>query len=124
MSREEADFIKVRGLAIVPAWEFLRRPEIALQAVDRLTDEIYLTIDVDYFDPGILPGTGTPEPGGPGWYETLSFLRDLCRRKKVVGFDVNELRPMEDDKSSDFLTAKLVYKVIAYRFFAPGRRPD
>ena len=124
LSREEADFIGARGLTIVPAWEFLRRPESALQAVDRLTDEIYLTIDVDYFDPGILPGTGTPEPGGPGWYETLSFLRDLCRRKKVVGFDVNELRPMEDDKSSEFLTAKLVYKVIAYRFFAEGRRPD
>ncbi len=124
MSAEEAEYIRARRLMVIPAWEFIRRPETALQAVDRLTDEIYLTIDVDYFDPGILPGTGTPEPGGPGWYETLDFIRELCRRNILVGFDVNELRPIAGDKSSDFLAAKLVYKVIAYRFFAEGRRRD
>jgi len=124
ISREEAELIRERRLTVVSAREFLERPGTALEAVDRLTDEIYLTVDVDYFDPAIMPATGTPEPGGPGWYETLAFLRELCRRKKVVGFDVNELRPMEDDKASDFLTAKLVYKVIAYRFFAEGRRTD
>jgi agmatinase len=124
LSKEEADFIKEKRLAVVPAWEFLRRPETALAAVDRLGDAIYLTVDVDFFDPAIMPGTGTPEPGGPGWYEALAFIRELCRRKTLVGFDVNELRPMEDDKASDFLAAKLVYKVIAYRFFAGGRHPD
>jgi N1-aminopropylagmatine ureohydrolase len=124
LSREEADLIRDRRLVVISARQFLEHPGTALEAVDRLTDEIYLTVDVDYFDPAILPGTGTPEPGGPGWYETLTFLRELCRRKKVVGFDVNELRPMEDDKASDFLAAKLVYKVIAYRFFAEGRRAD
>ncbi len=124
LSKEEADFIREKRLAVVPAREFLRRPETALEAVDRLTDAIYLTVDVDFFDPAIMPGTGTPEPGGPGWYEGLAFIRELCRRKTLVGFDVNELRPMEDDTSSDFLAAKLVYKVIAYRFFADGRRPD
>jgi len=124
LSKEEAEFIRERRLAVVPAGEFMRRPETALQAVDRLTDEIYLTVDVDFFDPGIMPGTGTPEPGGPGWYETLDFLRELCRRRQLVGFDVNELRPIADDKSSDFLAAKLVYKIIAYRFFADGRRID
>jgi N1-aminopropylagmatine ureohydrolase len=124
MSREEAEFIREKRLMVIPAWEFVRGPESALRAVDRLTDEIYLTFDVDYFDPAILPGTGTPEPGGPGWYETLAFIREVCRRKKVVGFDVNELRPLEGDKASDFLVAKLVYKILAYRFFAEGRRPD
>jgi len=124
MSQEEAAFIREARLMVVPAWDFIRRPGIALEMVDRLSDEIYLTIDVDYFDPSLVPGTGTPEPGGPGWYDTLDFIRGLCRSKKVVGFDVNELRPLRDDAASDFLAAKLVYKVLAYRFFAPGRRTD
>ncbi|HEU4400885.1 MAG TPA: agmatinase [Candidatus Polarisedimenticolia bacterium] len=124
LSKEEADFIREKRLAVISAREFMRRPEGSLEAVDRLTDEIYLTIDVDYFDPAIMPGTGTPEPGGPGWHETLDFIRALCRRKRVVGFDVNELRPIEDDRSSEFLAAKLVYKIIAYRFFAEGHRAD
>ena len=123
-SPEEAEFIRERRLLLVPARDFVRRPEAALDLVDRLTDEIYLTVDVDYFDPSLVPGTGTPEPGGPGWYETLEFLRGLCRKKTVVGFDVNELRPLPGDAASDFLVAKLVYKIIAYRFLgeAGGRR--
>ena len=124
MCKEEADFIRARRLLVVPAQEFVRRPERALELVDRLTDEIYLTIDVDYFDPSLLPATGTPEPGGPGWYDTLDFIRGLCRRRKVVGFDVNELSPITGDAASDFLVAKLVYKVIGYRFFPDGRRAD
>jgi agmatinase len=122
LSREEGEFIRERGLTVVPARDFVRRPQAALDLVDRLTDEIYLTIDVDYFDPAYVPGTGTPEPGGPGWYETLEFIRGLCRKRTVVGFDVNELRPLPGDAASDFLVAKLVYKVIAYRFFAEGRK--
>jgi len=106
----------------VPARDFVARPERALELVDRLTDEIYLTIDVDYFDPAIMPATGTPEPGGPGWYETLAFIREVCRRKRLVGFDVNELRPLGDDVAPDFLAAKLVYKILGYRFFGDGRR--
>jgi len=124
LSKEEGDFIRERRLMVVPPREFMRNPGATLDLVDRLTDEIYLTIDVDFFDPAIVPGTGTPEPGGPGWHETLDFIRGLCRRKKVVGFDVNELRPIPGDAASDFLVAKLVYKVIAYRFFPDGRRVD
>jgi N1-aminopropylagmatine ureohydrolase len=120
LSKEEGDLIREKGLMVVPAREFIIRPETALRAVDRLSDEIYLTIDVDYFDPAIMPATGTPEPGGPGWYETLAFLKEVCRRKRLVGFDVNELRPLGDDVAPDFLVAKLIYKVIAYRFFADG----
>lgn len=122
LSKEEGDFIRERRLMVVPPREFMRNPGATLDLVDRLTDEIYLTIDVDFFDPAIVPGTGTPEPGGPGWHETLDFIRGLCRRKKVVGFDVNELRPIPGDAASDFLVAKLVYKIIAYRFFPDGRR--
>jgi len=121
-SLEERDLSRAKGLMVVSARDFLPRPGTALEAVDRLTDEIYLTIDVDYFDPAIMPATGTPEPGGPGWYETLAFIREVCRKKRLVGFDVNELRPLGDDVAPDFLAAKLVYKIIAYRFFADGRR--
>ncbi len=124
MSREEGILIRDKGLAVISGRDFIMRPQAALDALDRLTDDIYLTIDVDYFDPAIMPATGTPEPGGPGWYETLAFIREVCRRKRLVGFDVNELRPLGDDAAPDFLTAKLVYKVLAYRFFAGGRRPD
>jgi N1-aminopropylagmatine ureohydrolase len=120
--QEEAEFITARQLRVVSGKDFIRNPGKALEQVDHLTDEIYLTIDVDYFDPSILPATGTPEPGGPGWYETLEFIRALCRKKTLVGFDVNELRPVPHDASSDFLVAKLVYKVIAYRFFAESRK--
>jgi agmatinase len=124
MSREEGEFIRERRLKVLPARDFIRRPEAALEEVDRLTGEIYLTIDVDYFDPAIMPATGTPEPGGPGWHDTLDFIRRLCQRKHLVGFDINELRPLGEDAAPDFLTAKLVYKTIAYRFFAEGRRAD
>jgi agmatinase len=96
----------------------MQRPEAALAEVDRLTDEIYLTIDVDFFDPSVMPATGTPEPGGPGWYDALDVIRRICRRNRLVGFDVNELRPLGEDVAPDFLTAKLVYKTLAYRFFA------
>lgn len=122
--KEERDFIREARLMVISADEFIHRPERALEAVDRLTDEIYLTVDVDYFDPSIMPATGTPEPGGPGWYPTLRFIRELARRKRLIGFDVNELRPMADDVAPDFLTAKLVYKILGYRFFPEGRRVD
>jgi agmatinase len=71
-----------------------------------------------------MPATGTPEPGGPGWYPTLAFIREVCRRKTLVGFDINELRPLADDLAPDFLVAKLLYKIVAYRFCAEGHRGD
>jgi len=82
-------------------------------AMNRLTEHVYLTIDLDGFDPSIVPATGTPLPGGLLWYETLSFLDLLFRSKKVVGFDVVELCPQEDNKVSDVLAAVLVYKIIS-----------
>jgi agmatinase len=122
MCREESVFARDKGLRIIPARDFARRPQDALQEVDRLTEEIYLTIDVDFFDPAIMPTTGTPEPGGPGWHETLDLIRGLCRRNRLIGFDVNELSPSGGNAAPDFLTAKLVYKTLAYHFFAEGNR--
>lgn len=86
------------------------------EAIDMLTDNVYLTIDLDGLDPSILPSTGTPEPGGLLWYQTLKFLKKLVEKRNLVGFDVVELCPNPAEKSSDFVAAKLVYKILAYRF--------
>jgi agmatinase len=76
---------------------------------------VYLTIDLDGFDPSIAPATGTPLPGGLLWYETLAFLELLFKSKKVVGFDVVELCPQNDNKITDVLAAVLVYKIISFK---------
>ncbi|MFD0760994.1 agmatinase [Lutibacter aestuarii] len=85
-------------------------------AIDLMTNNVFLTIDLDAFDPSIMPSTGTPEPGGLLWYETLEFLQKVFKEKNVVGFDIVELCPNKDEKSSDFLAAKLYYKMLSYKF--------
>jgi agmatinase len=85
-------------------------------AVDSLTENVFITFDLDAFDPSIMPSTGTPEPGGLLWYETLDFLKQVFESKNVVGFDIVELCPNENEKSSDFLAAKLYYKMLSYKF--------
>lgn len=85
-------------------------------ALDLMGEQVYLTLDLDVLDPSILPSTGTPEPGGLFWYETLEFLKKLFDEKDVVGFDIVELCPNPVDKSSDFLAAKLFYKMLSYKF--------
>lgn len=85
-------------------------------AIDQMTDNVYITIDLDAFDPSIMPSTGTPEPGGLFWYETLDFLKKVFEEKNVVGFDIVELCPNPNEKSSDFLAAKLYYKMLTYKF--------
>jgi len=86
------------------------------EAVDRLTDTVYLTIDIDGLDPSIVPTTGTPEPGGLGWYETLTLIRKLAEKKRVVGMDLVEYSYNEHYDSPAFLCSKLVYKSLAYIF--------
>jgi agmatinase len=86
------------------------------QAVERMTDTVYITIDLDGFDPSLFPATGTPEPGGLFWYETLRFLRDVFKEKNVVCFDLVELCPSPALYASDFLAAKLYYKMLSYKY--------
>ncbi|WP_213520754.1 agmatinase [Nonlabens sp.] len=86
------------------------------KATEALTENVFITIDLDAFDPSICPSTGTPEPGGMFWYETLDFLKMVFTEKNVVGFDIVELCPNPADKSSDFLAAKLYYKMLSYKF--------
>lgn len=86
------------------------------KAVAKLTDQVYITIDLDVFDPSILPSTGTPEPGGLNWYQVLGFLKKVSQEKKIVGFDIVELCPNKNDKTSDYLAAKLIYTLLSYIF--------
>ena len=81
-----------------------------------MTKNVYITFDLDALDPSILPSTGTTEPGGLFWYETLEFLKRVFKECNVVGFDIVELCPNAKDKSSDFLAAKLYYKMLSYKF--------
>jgi len=79
-----------------------------------LTDRVYVTIDLDVFDPPVMPGVGTPEPGGLGWYQVLDVLRPVFQKKNVVGFDVVELCPIKGSIHSDFTAAKLIYRLMGY----------
>jgi len=85
-------------------------------AVASLTDQVYLTIDIDGLDPSLVPTTGTPEPGGLGWYETLALIRRIAEKKTIVGLDLVEYSYVETYDSPAFLCSKLVYKSLAYIF--------
>ena len=87
------------------------------KALAKMTGSVFITIDLDVFDPSILPSTGTPEPGGLMWYQMISFLKKIFTNKNVVGFDIVELAANENERSSDFVAAKLYYKMLAYKFF-------
>jgi len=82
--------------------------------IKQLSDQVYITIDVDGLDPGIVPTTGTPEPGGLGWWEVLDLLKAVAKQKRVVGFDLVELSPVKGLHAADFACAKLIYKFISY----------
>ena len=83
-----------------------------------LTEHVYLTIDLDVFDPSIMPATGTPEPGGAGWYDIIALIQQVCRRHTLIGMDVVELCPRETLWACDFLAAKLIYQTLSFRFTA------
>jgi agmatinase len=93
------------------------------KAMNKLSENVYITIDLDVFDPSVMPSTGTPEPGGPEYFELLHFLRDVIRKKNVVGFDVVELCPSQTNKSPDFIAAKIIYQLLSYRFANPPSSP-
>ena len=79
-----------------------------------LTDTVYLTIDVDGFDPSVMPGTGTPQPGGFGWHEAMKLFKAVCLKKKVVGVDVVEVSPIKGSPITEFNAAKLIYRLMGY----------
>ncbi len=86
------------------------------ESIQKMTDKVYITFDLDAFDPSIMPATGTPEPGGLDWYTTIEYLKKVFESKNVVGFDIVELAPIDGLKSPQFLAAKLYYKMLSYKF--------
>jgi agmatinase len=115
ISREEVDALEKldtrlfydRTLRDDPGW--IRR------VVESLSNTVYVTIDCDGIDPAVLPAVGTPEPGGLGWYELLGLLRAVFAARKVVACDLVELCPQPGHVRSNFLCAKLVHKILAYK---------
>jgi agmatinase len=116
LTGEERALIVERGICTVFAPEAVDTPveRWIARVLAALPDEVYVTVDLDAFDPAIMPSTGTPEPGGLGWYTALAVLRAVAERKRIVGFDVVELAPMPGNVAPDFLAAKLVYRLLGY----------
>ena len=118
LTAEEHALIRARGVCCVFADEAVRRPLDTWlpRVLAALPDEVYVTIDLDAFDPAIMPATGTPEPGGLDWYLALDLLRAVAAARRIVGFDVVELAPLPGNVAPEFLAAKLVYKLLGYSF--------
>jgi agmatinase len=117
ISAEEARILET-GLPTKIFWarDIAGRTDWIDSAVDSLTENVYLTIDIDGLDPSIVPTTGTPEPGGLGWYETLKLIKRLAEKRRIVGMDLVEYSFFENYDSPAFLCAKLVYKTLSYIF--------
>jgi agmatinase len=113
---EEAVFAKENKLNIFWAKDIFDNDGWMQNAVSNLSDNVYITLDLDVFDPSIMPSTGTPEPGGLLYYQVLKFLKKVFNERNVVGFDVVELCPNENDVSSDFTASKIIYKMVGYKF--------
>ena len=121
VSLEEVELARrKRGLTLIFADEMERGEAWMDRALDALGPVVYLTFDVDYFDPSLVPSTGAPEPGGGTWYPTLRFLRRVFAERRVVAADVVELAPIPGLRAPDFLVARLVYKLIAYATAGSG----
>ena len=109
LSREEDDFIRERGLHPFYAGD---------KAIDRdavvsaLSDDVYVSVDLDVFDPSVMPAVGTPEPGGLGWHDVLGLLTKVAEQRRIVGFDIVELAPAEGPLACAFLAARLAYRLI------------
>lgn len=115
---EEAQAIPHLRTKIYWANDIVRAPLKAwiAKVLADLSPNVYLTIDLDGFDPSIIPATGTPEPGGLDWHQVTSLVRAVAQHKKIVGMDVVELMPLPGEHASDFLAAKLIYKCLGYVF--------
>src|SRR5262245_53745467 len=116
ISVDEARVVDQLPTRIFWAKDIVGRTDWWDDAVDGLTENVYLTVDIDGLDPSLVSATGTPEPGGLGWYETIGLIRTLARKRNVVGMDLTEYSYVEGRNASAFLCAKLIYKTLAFVF--------
>jgi len=122
LSADEAAAIPSLRTTVFYDYNMRADPAWMDRVVDSLSGTVYITIDVDGFDPAIMPATGTPEPGGLAWHEALALLRKVIEARHVVGCDVVELSPIGGNVAPNFLCAKLVYKILSYRFGSKVKR--
>lgn len=124
-SKDEEEFAKSEGIKQFPADQIVGRTadpsDWMDQVISNLGESVYISIDVDVFDPSIMAATGTPEPGGLGWYEVVNLLREVSKKREIVGLDVVELAPSLGPHSCAFLTAKLIYKLMGYMVQGYGK---
>lgn len=111
-SKEEAQFIRKAGKPILSAETCRTSASWIDDAVSKLSSNVFVTIDIDGFDPAYAPGTGTPEPGGLDWYQVTALLAAVARRRKIVAADLVEVRPIPPNTVTEFLAAKLLYRLI------------
>jgi agmatinase len=123
ISRDEVLFAREKGLLIVSNRRLPNVDEWMPEALERLTGSVYVTFDVDFFDGSLVPGTGTPEPGGGTWEQALEILRRVATARRIVGADVVEHAPLPGNRAPDFLVAKLCYKLLGYSLF-PRKVPS
>ncbi len=117
LTKEEFYFIEEQRIPCFFAHKLHGNPELWKSIAGKIEGrDVYITIDLDAFDPSIMPAVGTPEPGGLGWYETLGMLKEVIKRSNVVGFDIMELLPVPQNPPSEFFAARLLYKLLSYIF--------
>ena len=120
MCEEERDYIRLSSrddgchpISLFPC-PITDPVSLARHVTEKLTDEVYISIDLDVFDPSLMPSVGTPEPGGMDWYQVIGLIKAISEDHQIVGFDVCELAPREGPSSCSYTAAKLVYKIISY----------
>lgn len=114
VSLEEHRFLKKSGIAPITARQCHMDEDWVDRVLNGLSDTVYVTIDIDGFDPSVAPGTGTPEPGGLDWYQVTGLLRLVAAERKVVGADIVEVLPIPGQAVTEFMAARLAYKLISY----------
>ncbi len=117
LSKEEKDFIQKNDIPYQTSAQILQSDKWKKIIDTKLSEKVYITVDVDVLDPSIMPSVGTPEPGGLGWAKILEIIRYVAQRKKVMGIDIVEFSPIPGIIAPDFLVAKLIYKIIGYLVF-------
>jgi agmatinase len=124
ISREEKEFLAGSNniARSVSAYDILNDSLWDRKTLEVLKEKVYISIDLDVFDPSIMPAVSTPEPGGLGWYLMLDVLKLVSQDKEIVGFDVTELAPLEGNIAPDFLASKLIYRLLGYIFFEKGKK--
>ena len=113
--REEAELIRASDrIHTLYAWQLQTGRDWISSLLRNCTENVYITIDADGFDPSLMPAVGTAEPGGIGWYQGLELLRTVCKTRNVVGFDIVECAPVQGSILTQFSLAKLAYKLLGY----------